>query len=143
VVISAHSGTISVRMPGEALSDGILGKQISVRNQRSRRVIKAQVKPGPADRSYGVQVAKLAGLPIIAVRRAEAVLKRLETKEASAKRLEELPLFAAFSPAQPRQERTLSEAEKMLAELDPDALTPKEALELIYRLKAAVAPASR
>ena len=43
-----------------------------------------EVKPGPADRSYGVQVAKLAGLPAAAVRRAEAVLKRLEAKEGSA-----------------------------------------------------------
>jgi flagella basal body P-ring formation protein FlgA len=50
VVISAHSGIISVRMPGEALSDGMLGKQISVRNQRSRRVIKARVTgPGQVE----------------------------------------------------------------------------------------------
>jgi DNA mismatch repair protein MutS len=55
-----------------------------------------EVKPGPADRSYGVQVAKLAGLPTAAVKRAEAVLKKLEAKEGGAKRLEELPLFAAF-----------------------------------------------
>jgi DNA mismatch repair protein MutS len=94
-----------------------------------------EVKPGPADRSYGVQVAKLAGLPSAAVRRAEAVLKRLEAKEGSAKRLEDLPLFAATAP--PPELRETSEAEKILAELDPDALTPKEALELVYRLKKA------
>jgi DNA mismatch repair protein MutS len=93
-----------------------------------------EVKPGPADRSYGVQVAKLAGLPAVAVRRAEAVLKRLEAKEGSARRLEELPLFAKYTPPDP-QARELSEAEKLLAELDPDTLTPKEALELVYRLK--------
>ncbi|MDP3740167.1 MAG: DNA mismatch repair protein MutS [Hyphomonadaceae bacterium] len=92
-----------------------------------------EVKPGPADRSYGVQVAKLAGLPAAAVRRAEAVLKRLEAKEGSAKRLEELPLFAAFTPP-PAEDRAPSEADKLLAQLDPDALTPKEALELVYRL---------
>ena len=56
-----------------------------------------EVKPGPADRSYGVQVAKLAGLPSAAVKRAEAVLKKLEAKEGGAKRLEELPLFATFA----------------------------------------------
>jgi DNA mismatch repair protein MutS len=95
-----------------------------------------EVKPGPADRSYGVQVAKLAGLPAAAVRRAEAVLKKLEAKEGSAKRLEELPLFANFAPPEP-EVREASVAEKMLAELDPDALTPKEALELVYRLKNA------
>ena len=93
-----------------------------------------EVKPGPADRSYGVQVAKLAGLPAAAVRRAEAVLKRLEAKDSGAKRLEELPLFAAFAPA-PAASHGPSEADRVLAELDPDTLTPKEALELVYRLK--------
>jgi DNA mismatch repair protein MutS len=96
-----------------------------------------EVKPGPADRSYGVQVAKLAGLPSAAVRRAEAVLKRLEAKEGSAKRLEDLPLFAATAPPPPPELRETSEAEKILVELDPDTLTPKEALELVYRLKRA------
>ncbi len=95
-----------------------------------------EVKPGPADRSYGVQVAKLAGLPAAAVKRAEAVLKKLEAKEGGAKRLEELPLFASFV-AEQSDERTASEADRMLAGLDPDALTPKEALELVYRLKKA------
>jgi DNA mismatch repair protein MutS len=95
-----------------------------------------EVKPGPADRSYGVQVAKLAGLPALAVRRAEAVLKKLEAKEGGARRLEELPLFAAFAPA-PVEPREPSQADKLLGELDPDSLTPKEALELVYRLKKA------
>jgi DNA mismatch repair protein MutS len=95
-----------------------------------------EVRPGPADRSYGVQVAKLAGLPSAAVKRAEAVLKKLEAKEGGAKRLEELPLFAAFTAQQP-DVRAPSEADQMLAGLDPDTLTPKEALELVYRLKKA------
>jgi DNA mismatch repair protein MutS len=95
-----------------------------------------EVKPGPADRSYGVQVAKLAGLPSVAVKRAEAVLKRLESKEGGAKRLEELPLFATFVAEEPEVYEP-SEADKLLAELDPDSLTPKEALELVYRLKQA------
>ncbi len=95
-----------------------------------------EVKPGPADRSYGVQVAKLAGLPSAAVKRAEAVLKKLEAKEGGAKRLEELPLFANFVAEEP-EVFAPSEADQMLATLDPDTLTPKEALELVYRLKAA------
>lgn len=99
-----------------------------------------EVKPGPADRSYGVQVAKLAGLPGAAVKRAEAVLKKLEAKEGGAKRLEELPLFANFVAEEPEAAEP-SEADKMLAALDPDTLTPKEALELVYRLKAAAKPA--
>ena len=98
-----------------------------------------EVKPGPADRSYGVQVAKLAGLPSAAVKRAEAVLKRLETKEGGAKRLEELPLFATFVAEEPAAYAP-SEADRILSELDPDSLTPKEALELVYRLKQASKP---
>src|SRR5262249_23147112 len=100
-----------------------------------------EVKPGPADRSYGVQVAKLAGLPAAAVKRAEAVLKKLEAKEGGARPLEELPFFANLAP--PPGEAALpepSEAEKILGELDPDTLTPKEALELVYRLKKAADP---
>jgi DNA mismatch repair protein MutS len=102
-----------------------------------------EVKPGPADRSYGVQVAKLAGLPAAAVRRAEAVLKKLEAKEGGAKRLEELPLFAAFAPPPPLEAREVSESEKMLSNLDPDTLTPKEALDFVYRLKAAASDRKR
>jgi DNA mismatch repair protein MutS len=99
-----------------------------------------EVKPGPADRSYGVAVAKLAGLPTAAVKRAEAVLKRLESKDASGKRLEELPLFAAFAAAETPAAPVPSEADRMLADLDPDTLTPKEALELVYRLKKSAKP---
>jgi DNA mismatch repair protein MutS len=77
-----------------------------------------EVKPGPADRSYGVQVAKLAGLPALAVRRAEAVLKKLEAKEGGARRLEELPLFAAFAPA-PVEPREPSQADKLLGRTRP------------------------
>jgi DNA mismatch repair protein MutS len=63
-------------------------------------------------------------------------LKKLEAKEGGAKRLEELPLFANFVAEQP-DAAAPSEADQMLAGLDPDTLTPKEALELVYRLKAA------
>ncbi len=94
-----------------------------------------EVKPGPADRSYGVQVARMAGLPAAAVKRAETVLKRLESKEGAAHRLEELPLFAALAeeapPAAP------SRVEALVSGIDPDALTPREALELVYMLKRA------
>ena len=86
-----------------------------------------------------MQVAKLAGLPSAAVKRAEAVLKRLEAKEGGAKRLEELPLFASFAEP-PVETSAPSEADTILATLDPDTLTPKEALELVYRLKAGAGP---
>lgn len=92
------------------------------------------VQPGPADKSYGVQVARLAGLPPRAVKRAQAVLKRLETKPGA---VEALPLFAAMDEA-PDEAVMASDhpALSLLESIDPDALTPREALDLIYRLKS-------
>ncbi|MBS0386698.1 MAG: DNA mismatch repair protein MutS [Proteobacteria bacterium] len=93
-----------------------------------------EVSPGPADRSYGIQVAKLAGLPKTAVERARAVLARLEANGGSTRVeiAEDLPLFA-----QVMAEHAPSALEAALAELDPDSLSPREALEALYRLKAA------
>jgi DNA mismatch repair protein MutS len=90
--------------------------------------------PGAADRSYGVQVAKLAGVPASVVARAKAVLERLENEPGSPARLDDLPLFAALAPsaavvAEP------SRVEKALDGIDPDSLSPREALEALYRLK--------
>ena len=90
--------------------------------------------PGAADRSYGVQVAKLAGVPAAVVARAKSVLERLEKTPGSPSRLDDLPLFAAVAetataPAEP------SKVDKALAHIDPDDLTPREALEALYRLK--------
>ncbi len=88
--------------------------------------------PGAADRSYGVQVAKLAGVPSAVVARARQVLARLERDPNSPARLDDLPLFAATKPAPPLEP---SKVEAALAGIDPDALTPREALEALYRLK--------
>jgi DNA mismatch repair protein MutS len=92
-----------------------------------------EVAPGAADRSYGIQVAKLAGLPKSAVERARAVLQRLEASGGSTRMeiADELPLFA-----QVLEEHAPSALEAALAETNPDHLSPKEALELLYRLKA-------
>ncbi len=97
-----------------------------------------EVVPGAADRSYGIQVAKLAGLPAAAVRRAKALLAELEASDrGAARRLADLPLFAAAGPASPPlpdpEPDTLRDA---LGALDLDALSPREALEALYRLKA-------
>lgn len=95
-----------------------------------------EVQPGAADRSYGVQVARLAGLPKSAVARALQVLKRLESEHA---REDALPLFASFVPEADEShltspsEQALSEA---LAAIDPDALSPRQALDALYALKA-------
>jgi DNA mismatch repair protein MutS len=91
-----------------------------------------EVAPGPADRSYGIQVAKLAGLPKSAVERARAVLARLEAN-GGATRVEiadDMPLFA-----QVMEDNAPSALEQALGAIEPDRLTPKEALDLIYKLK--------
>ena len=98
-----------------------------------------EVAAGAADRSYGIHVAKLAGLPASVTARAEEVLEILEKGEeggALARLADDLPLFrAARRPAPPPR---ASLAEDLLREARPDELTPREALDLLYRLKALV-----
>jgi DNA mismatch repair protein MutS len=95
--------------------------------------------PGPADRSYGVQVAKLAGVPPAVVARARQVLDRLEGEAAaSPARLDELPLFAATAPVTAPGFAELaapSAVEAQLADLDIDGMSPREAMDALYRLK--------
>jgi DNA mismatch repair protein MutS len=92
-----------------------------------------EVAPGAADRSYGIQVAKLAGLPRSAIERARAVLARLEAGGGVKVDIaEELPLFAHVVAEAPP-----SALEAKLAAISPDSLSPKDALELLYQLKAA------
>ncbi|MCL4149998.1 UNVERIFIED_CONTAM: hypothetical protein GTU68_010740, partial [Idotea baltica] len=90
------------------------------------------VQPGPADKSYGVQVARLAGLPRSAVQRASQILKQLEAKPDAA---DALPLFAATPTPDEPVSAAPSPALSLLDEIDPDELTPREALDLMYRLK--------
>ncbi len=97
-----------------------------------------EVRKGAADRSYGVQVAKLAGLPEAVVSRARIVLEALEKGEREGSThqkalIDDLPLFSA-SPA-PAPKSTSSAVEDRLGAIHPDELTAKEALDLIYELK--------
>jgi len=98
-----------------------------------------EVAPGAADRSYGIHVARLAGLPPAVIKRAESVLKTLENGEQSGamtRLAEDLPLFAALAAPKPgAAPPEPSEVDKTLDALDPDALSPREALDLVYRLK--------
>jgi DNA mismatch repair protein MutS len=89
-----------------------------------------QIEPGPASRSYGVQVARLAGMPAALVRQARATLESLEAKAAQGHA--QVDLFAP-PPAAPAAEP--SAVERALAQVDPDTLSPREALEALYRLK--------
>jgi DNA mismatch repair protein MutS len=100
-----------------------------------------EVGPGAADRSYGIHVARLAGLPTTVTARAEEVLEILEKGEqggALARLADDLPLFSAAlrraDPAPPPE----SAAEALLRDTRPDELTPRDALDLLYRLKALV-----
>ena len=92
-----------------------------------------EVVPGVADRSYGIHVAKLAGLPASVVARAQDVLRALEEGREGHKplaRIDDLPLFGATAPV-PKG----SQVEDALKGIEPDALTPKQALEVLYDLK--------
>ena len=92
-----------------------------------------EAAPGPADRSYGVQVAKLAGVPPGVVARAKQVLERLEKEAAGPANLDDLPLFAAV--AEPEAKYGPSKVEEALTALDPDGMSPREAMDALYRLK--------
>jgi DNA mismatch repair protein MutS len=95
-----------------------------------------EAAPGPADRSYGVQVAKLAGVPPAVVARARQVLDRLESEAVAHQDLAELPLFAAVAqPAAPAYRAGPTPLETALAELDVDGMSPREAMQALYRLK--------
>jgi DNA mismatch repair protein MutS len=109
-----------------------------VREWNDTIVFLHEVTQGAADRSYGIHVAKLAGLPPAVVGRAEEVLKALEEGREGHKplaKIDDLPLFAANAPAAVVAAKP-SGVEEALRAIEPDMLTPKEALELIYKLKA-------
>jgi DNA mismatch repair protein MutS len=107
-----------------------------------------EVIPGVADRSYGIQVAKLAGLPSRVIERAKLVLAELEAEDRTspARRLiDDLPLFAAtpqrVAPSQ--QDSALDTIVTALAALNPDEMSPREAIEALYALKAKSADQGR
>ena len=113
--------------------DGVTNATMAVKEFRGDVVFLHEVRDGAADRSYGIQVARLAGLPLPVVARAKAVLATLErTNGRTLAMPADLPLFAAAPPPARSEPKALS----MLQDADPDALTPKAALELVYALKA-------
>ena len=96
-----------------------------------------EVIAGAADRSYGIQVAKLAGLPKLVVKRSEQVLEHLERNgkgNSMSKLADDLPLFAALREKEEAKPQ-ISLLEKALVEINPDELSPRDALEKIYELK--------
>lgn len=101
-----------------------------------------EVGPGAADRSYGIHVGKLAGLPPAVVARAEEVLRLLEAGDqagALTRLADDLPLFQAAAAGDVRPGTPVRDpVREILESVSPDELTPKTALELLYRLKAAL-----
>ncbi len=119
---------------------GVANATVSVREWEGEVIFLHEVRQGAADRSYGVQVAQLAGLPKVVVERARAVLEALEKGEregpAQKALIDDLPLFAAI-PTQAEITKTRpNPLEQKLTEVQPDSLSPREALDLLYELKA-------
>jgi len=116
-------------------------QSMKVREWKGEVVFLHEVGPGAADRSYGIQVAKLAGLPNAVVRRARQVLDHLENSAQGDKTqglIHDLPLFQMTPPAANHAATKTSEVEEKLADINPDELSPKEALEILYALKEAM-----
>jgi len=92
------------------------------------------IEPGPASRSYGVQVARLAGMPQPVLRQARAALEALESQARAGD--VQIDLFALPEPIAPNAHEAGAPLQAALAAIDPDTLTPREALDALYRLKA-------
>ncbi|OYQ34704.1 DNA mismatch repair protein MutS [Sandarakinorhabdus cyanobacteriorum] len=108
---------------------------VKVREWKGDLVFLHQVAPGAADKSYGLAVARLAGIPAPVLTRARAILARLESRREQtggiAAGVDSLPLFAA-----PTTAATTDELREKLGSIDPDNITPREALDLLADLKA-------
>ena len=118
---------------------GVKNATVAVKEWDGDIIFMHEVRMGAADRSYGVQVAKLAGLPASVIERAKVVLEALEKGEREMGKqsalIDDLPLFRA-SPT-PLIAKQPSQFEDRLRDIRPDELTPMEALRLIYALKEA------
>jgi DNA mismatch repair protein MutS len=115
---------------------------VRVKEWQGEVVFLHEVVAGAADRSYGIQVAKLAGLPPAVIERAKVVLAKLEAEDrASPRGFEDLPLFAAAPrpTSTPQQDAALDAVIAALTALHPDEMSPRDALEALYALKAKAA----
>jgi DNA mismatch repair protein MutS len=115
---------------------------VRVKEWQGEVVFLHEVVAGAADRSYGIQVAKLAGLPPAVIARAQLVLAKLEAEDrASPRGFDDLPLFAATPrPASPSaRDAAIDTVLAALASLHPDEMSPRDALEALYALKAKAA----
>jgi DNA mismatch repair protein MutS len=111
-----------------------LNMHVSAAESGDQIVFLHAIEAGPASRSYGVQVAKLAGMPAGLVRQARTTLEALEAERVS--RQAQVDLFAAPGVVEEAAAAGPTRLETAVATLDPDRLAPREALEALYRLKA-------
>ena len=121
--------------------DGVENATVAVREWEGDVIFLHEVRKGAADRSYGVQVARLAGLPGSVVDRAREVLDALETGEREgaarpAALIDDLPLFRAVPPAPTPVKSRQSALDVRMKDVHPDTMSPREALDLIYELKS-------
>jgi DNA mismatch repair protein MutS len=120
--------------------DALTLHHVRAREWKGDLVLLHEVAEGPADRSFGIAVARLAGLPPGTLKRAKAVLDKLEAGRAKtgglAAGLDDLPLFAA---AIEQMEETVDAVRAELDGLDIDSLSPRDALDILYRLKGLAA----
>jgi DNA mismatch repair protein MutS len=121
--------------------DRLHNATVKVKEWKGDVVFLHEVVPGAADRSYGIQVAKLAGLPSSVIERAKVVLAKLEQEDRAApKGFEDLPLFAApFNAPQAAHDSARDALIAALASFNPDDMSPREAMEALYALKAKLA----
>ena len=116
---------------------GLANATMKVKDWQGEVIFLHEVISGVADGSYGIQVAKLAGLPQAVTERASAILAQLEKTERASRRetlIDELPLFSAAQNL--RQDKKTTIIEDMVANLKPDDMSPRDALEFLYALKA-------
>ncbi len=118
---------------------GVKNATVTVKEWEGEVIFLHEVREGAADRSYGVQVARLAGLPPSVIERAKVVLDALEKGDREggkqATLIDDLPLFRAAPPPPLPQKQKTSAVEERLKDIHPDELTPMEALKLIYEIK--------
>ena len=114
--------------------DGVQNATVSVKEWNGEIVFLHTVVKGSADRSYGVQVAKLAGLPKSVIKRAQNILTSLEGTSKNRSESDDLPLFSQ-TPSNSINAEKKDCLGLQLSDLNPDNLTPKEALQLLYKLK--------
>ena len=120
---------------------GVANATVRVKEWEGDVIFLHEVRMGAADRSYGVQVARLAGLPPAVIERARTVLQSLESgdRQAAGRTLaliDDLPLFRAAPAAAPLPALRRSAVEDALRDIHPDELAPRQALDLIYMLKS-------